>query len=100
MFDDGKENCNNDGNGAITSMNIGFKNKLTSPGSDLDAIQDSVGRTGDMFNVNRTKVAAKSKKRELQGFDHRNFILHQRFIRRDFIACKALIKVIVFKRSL
>ncbi|KAL3982441.1 TPR repeat family protein [Acanthocheilonema viteae] len=92
MCNDGEENANNNGDGSVNSMNVTVKNKLTSQESDLDALQDSTERNSDMLGVSRGRVAAKSKKRELQGFDRRNFILHQRFIRRDFNACKALIK--------
>ncbi|KAM3725504.1 Bardet-Biedl syndrome 4 protein [Dirofilaria immitis] len=74
-------------------MNIGVKNKLISPGNDLSAHQENVERNGGiMLKVASGKIVAKSKKRELQGFDRRNFILHQHFIRRNFNACKALIK--------
>uniref|UniRef100_A0A915PIT2 TPR_REGION domain-containing protein n=1 Tax=Setaria digitata TaxID=48799 RepID=A0A915PIT2_9BILA len=94
MSDD-EENSNNDGGSSINSMNTGEKNipnKPTSP-SDLSALQDSVKRNGEMvFRAAGGKVIAKDKKRELYGFDRRNFILHQHFIRRDFNACKALIK--------
>lgn len=96
MSDDEEESVNN-GGGSVNSMNIGIKNKLSSPGSDLTERQDGDGRNSDMaLKIARGKVTTKNRKRELQGFDRRNFILHQRFIRRDFNACKALIKVIVF----
>lgn len=93
MSDDG--NGNNDQGSSINSMNIGVKNRHISRGSDLDALQESSERSSDMNNISRGKITGKSK-RELQGFDLKNFILHQRFIRKDFNACKALIKVTVF----
>uniref|UniRef100_A0A183D9Z9 TPR_REGION domain-containing protein n=1 Tax=Gongylonema pulchrum TaxID=637853 RepID=A0A183D9Z9_9BILA len=38
------------------------------------------------------ELAEKSKKQEFRGFERRNFILHQHLIRKDFSACKALVK--------
>uniref|UniRef100_A0A1I7W0Y0 TPR Domain containing protein n=1 Tax=Loa loa TaxID=7209 RepID=A0A1I7W0Y0_LOALO len=61
---------------------------------------DSTELDSDMaVKVAREKATAKTRERELQGFDRENFILHQRFIRRDFIACKALIKEMADKYS-
>ncbi|VDM23317.1 unnamed protein product [Wuchereria bancrofti] len=90
MSDDGDENSTSDGGRTVSFVKLGVKNKPTSPGSDLDALQGSTEFNGDMLL--KEKVIAKSKKRELQGLDRRNFILHQRFVRRDFNACKALVK--------
>ncbi|VIO86955.1 Uncharacterized protein BM_BM4542 [Brugia malayi] len=90
MSDDGDENTTNDEDRTVSFLNIGVKNKPTSPRSDLDALQGRTEFNGDMLL--KGKVIAKSKKRELQGLDRRNFILHQRFVRRDFNACKALVK--------
>lgn len=46
------------------------------------------------------EVALKVRKQELHGFDQKNFILHQHFIRKDYNACKALIKVVFVKNSI
>uniref|UniRef100_A0A8R1XV39 TPR_REGION domain-containing protein n=1 Tax=Onchocerca volvulus TaxID=6282 RepID=A0A8R1XV39_ONCVO len=91
MSDDEEENGNNNRSDSTNSMNIGVKNKFITLENDLG--QDNVERNGDTVpKVASGKIVAKTKKRELHGFDRRNFILHHHFIRRDFNACKALIK--------
>lgn len=96
MSEDGEGNSNDEAS-SINSMNIGINDNLTSPGSDLDALQDNTEfDTHMVLTVAKGKVITKNRKRELQGFDRRNFILYQHFIRSDFDACKALVKVIMF----
>ncbi|VDM96433.1 unnamed protein product [Thelazia callipaeda] len=73
-------------------MYTGVKNERILPINNPEGSHNGNDCKRNLKQEIRGKYAVNIQKRELQCFDRKNFILHQHFIRRDFSACKALIK--------
>lgn len=87
----------NSASGAKDGDNIyaGVSNKPIASHTEFGTSQYEADSSDDIALKKVTKmaeVALKVRKQELHGFDQKNFILHQHFIRKDYNACKALIK--------